>query len=245
MSDRRILIIEDEDHIAEGLRLNLALQGYAVSVAADGLAGLAQWREWGPDLIVLDIMLPGMDGLTVLQTIRLEDQRLPILILSARGAPEDKIKGLSFGVDDYMAKPFNLEELLLRVDRLLTRTSWREVDKPSPVAATPGIYVFGANRVNFETGVAVCQQGRVRLTAQELKLLHLFINHANKPLSRSRLLEIGWGYSKGMSTRTVDNFLVRFRKYFEENPKKPVFFKSVRSVGYMFAGTGNWENNGR
>ncbi len=120
----RVLVIEDDSHIADGLKLNLTLQGYDVMIAPDGISGLQQWKKCQPDLIVLDIMLPGIDGLSVLQNIRLEDERIPILILSAKSAPDDKIKGLHYGVDDYLSKPFNLEEFLLRVERLLTRISW-------------------------------------------------------------------------------------------------------------------------
>src|SRR5512133_1598765 len=121
---KRILIVEDDAHIAEGLKLNLSLQGYEAAIAASGTDGLRIWKEWNPHLIVLDIMLPGLDGLSVLRHIRLEDERLPVLILSAKGQPDDRIKGFSCGVDDYLAKPFNLEEFLLRIDRLLTRISW-------------------------------------------------------------------------------------------------------------------------
>ena len=129
MSDstkKRILVVEDETHLAEGLKLNLTLKGYDVMIAADGISGLQKWKEWQPDLIVLDIMLPGIDGLSVLRNIRLEDERIPILILSARGDSDDKVKGFSYGVDDYLAKPFNLDEFLLRVERLLTRVSWHQ-----------------------------------------------------------------------------------------------------------------------
>jgi len=121
---KRILVIEDEEHIAEGLKLNLSLQGYDVKIAVDGVSGLRQWKRWMPALIILDIMLPDIDGLSVLQSIRLEDERIPILILSAKGDPDDKIKGFSYGVDDYLSKPFNLEEFLMRVERLLVRASW-------------------------------------------------------------------------------------------------------------------------
>ncbi len=120
----RILIIEDDAHIAEGLKLNLTLQGYEAAIAGSGTEGLRMWKEWNPHLVVLDIMLPGLDGLAVLRHIRLEDERLPVLILSAKGAPDDRIKGFSCGVDDYLAKPFHLEEFLLRIERLLTRASW-------------------------------------------------------------------------------------------------------------------------
>ena len=234
---KRILVIEDDGHIAEGLKLNLTLQGHNVIIAPDGVSGLQKWKEWQPDLIVLDIMLPVIDGLAVLRNIRLEDERIPILILSARSASEDKIKGLSYGVDDYLSKPFNLEEFLLRIDRLLTRVSWyRGEDEPEKAGMSPlpDTYTFGENRVNFTTSTALCKQGKVNLTGQEVKLLKLFISNRGKPLSRNKLLEIGWGYAKGTTTRTVDNFIVRFRKYFEDNPQKPVYFKSLRSIGYIF-----------
>jgi DNA-binding response OmpR family regulator len=234
---QRILVVEDEDHIAEGLRLNLALQRYDVTIAPDGVSALRLWKEWNPDLIVLDIMLPGIDGLSVLQSIRLEDERIPILILSAKSDSDDIIKGLSFGVDDYLAKPFNLEEFLLRVERLLTRASWankgRLSDK-SPSSTIPETYTFGSNHIDFSTSTANCKHGKIRLTEQEIKLLKLFIVRRGKPLSRKEILEIGWGYTGGMTTRTVDNFIVRLRKYFEDNPKKPVYFKSLRSIGYVF-----------
>jgi DNA-binding response OmpR family regulator len=230
---KRILIIEDDRHIAEGLELNLTLQGYEVSVAGDGVDGLNKWKETGPDLVVLDIMLPGIDGLSILQGIRLEDERLPILILSAKGDPDDRIKGLVFGVDDYLAKPFNLEELLLRVDRLIKRGQWNH-EGQVPVRSSLDAYTFGENRIDFKTGTAVCRQGEITLTEQESKVLRLFIVNRGQPLSRDQLLQIGWGYSRKTSTRTVDNFIVRFRKYFEPDPRNPIYFKSLRSVGYLF-----------
>ncbi len=234
---KRILVIEDDDHIAEGLKLNLVLQGYSVMIAGDGPSGLQQWKEWQPNLIVLDIMLPGIDGLSVLQNIRLEDEQIPVLILSAKGTPDDKITGFSLGVDDYLSKPFNLDEFLLRVNRLLTRSVWAREDRNhinGPIITGEQDYTFGENRVNINTGAAICKQGKIKLTEQEIKLLKLFITNKGKLLSRSKLLEIGWGYTGKMTTRTVDNFIVRFRKYFEDNPKKPVFFKSRRSIGYVF-----------
>ena len=234
---KRILIIEDDVHIAEGLKLNLSLQGYDVSVAENGVSGLRQWREFKPDLIVLDIMLPGIDGLSVLQNIRLEDERLPILILSAKAEPDDRIKGLSCGVDDYLSKPFNLEEFLLRVERLLVRVSWALQEEKLNIK-TDGCgdkrYSFGGNTIDFEKSIAICRVGKIILTEQEIKLLKLFIANRGKPLSRRKLLEIGWGYTGITSTRTVDNFIVRFRKYFEIDPKKPLYFKSLRLVGYLF-----------
>jgi DNA-binding response OmpR family regulator len=187
-------VVEDEAHLAEGLRLNLALKGYDVMIAPDGSSALKNWKEWIPDLIVLDIMLPGIDGLSVLRNIRLEDERIPILILSAKGEPDDRIRGFSFGVDDYLAKPFNLDELLLRVERLLTRTSWYGDgvgQNRSSLSPLPQVYEFGGNRIDFRTLAAHGPIGQIKLTEQEAKLLKLFISNRGKPLSRRKLLEIG------------------------------------------------------
>lgn len=228
---KRILVVEDDRHIAEGLRLNLALKGYEPQIAFDGSTALRLWKEWKPDLIVLDIMLPRIDGLSVLRNIRLEDEKLPILILSARGEPEQRVEGLALGSDDYLAKPFNLDEFLLRVERLLVRAKRDRADKGE---AALGTYVFGGNRIDFDRFKATCRQGKIHLTEQEVKLLKLFVANRGKPLTRREILEVGWGYTGNTPTRTVDNFVMRFRKYFEENPREPVFFKSLRSIGYIF-----------
>ena len=234
---KNILVIEDEPHIAEALRLNLCLQGYEVSIASDGNEGLKLWRSLKPDMIILDIMMPVIDGFSVLQTIREEDERLAIIILSARGDSKDKIKGLRNGVDDYIAKPFDLEEFLLRVDRLIQKKDWYSDDKNSFSSSelfSKRFYNFGENYIDFATFKARCQAGEIILTEQESILLKFFIANAHKPLSREILLDSAWGYSKDTSTRTVDNFIVRFRKYFEKNPKEPVHFISRRSFGYVF-----------
>ena len=234
---RRILVVEDDMHIAEGLKLNLTLQGYETVIAASGTEALRMWKEWNPDLIVLDIMLPGLDGLSVLRHIRLQDERLPVLILSAKGTPNDRIEGFSCGVDDYLAKPFNLEEFLLRVERLLTRSLWGHGPSPSGAPEAPAEaqrYAFGGNTIDFSAMTAETQQGTIRLTEQEVRLLKLFIANRGKPLTRKTLLEVGWGYTGVTTTRTVDIFLVRLRKYFEDDPQNPVYFRSLRSVGYLF-----------
>lgn len=232
-SKKLILIVEDDRHIAEGIQLNLTLQGYDVVIALDGVAGLSQWKKINPDLVILDIMLPGIDGLSILQSIRLEDARLPILILSAKGDPDDRIKGLAFGVDDYLAKPFNLEELLLRVERLLKRGEWNQ-ENGTRVKVDLPTYGFGGNLIDFRSNTAHCRLGEISLTEQEAKVLKLFIVNRGKPLSRDKLLQVGWGYSRRTATRTIDNFMVRFRKYFEVDPKNPVYFKSLRAIGYLF-----------
>jgi DNA-binding response OmpR family regulator len=179
-------------------------------------------------------MLPGIDGLSVLRNIRLEDERLPILILSAKADIDDKLEGLAYGVDDYLTKPFHLDEFLLRVERLLLRADWSN-DKAQYEGAVPKTYTFGDNHIDFTAATAKCAGGKtVHLTEQEVKLLKLFIANRGKALSRAKLLEIGWSYSGRTNSRTVDNFMVRMRKYFEKDPKKPVYFKSLRSVGYLF-----------
>ena len=236
MAKKRILIIEDDLHIAEGIELNLCLSGHEVKIAQNGIEGLEAWKQWCPHLIVLDLMLPGIDGMQILKSIRLEDERLPILILSAKVEPSDRVDGLLDGADDYMTKPFSLEEFLLRIKRLLTRDQWQREQDDSHLSHSTETrpYCFGANTIDFSSGQTRCCAGTIQLTEQEIKLLKLFIVNKGTPLSRSRLLEIGWGYSKGTSTRTVDNYIVRFRRYFEDNPKNPKYFKSRRSLGYVF-----------
>jgi DNA-binding response OmpR family regulator len=237
LPQKRILIIEDDEHIAQGLKLNLSLQGYEVSIASEGTSGLRMWKEWNPHLIVLDIMLPGLDGLSVLRHIRVEDEKLPVLILSAKGGHDDKVKGFSYGVDDYLAKPFNLEEFLMRIERLMKRSSWSRggaVNEGLEAEEIKNTYVFGSNTIDFETMTAQGAQGMIHLTDQEVRLLKIFIANRGKPLSRKVLLEVGWGYSGETTTRTVDNFIVRLRKYFEDDPENPVYFKSIRSIGYIF-----------
>ena len=235
---KRILVIEDEAHIADGIRLNLSIQGYEVKLSSDGIDGLEQWRFWKTDLIVLDIMLPMIDGFSILKTIRKEDEKIPVLILSARADTKDKIKGLRYGVDDYLAKPFDLEEFLLRVKRLIQKKTWYEDDKKDKKAGCNmfegDTYDFGDNHIDFITFKTRCAAGEIILTEQEIVLLKIFIANKGKPLSREMLLNSGWGYSKDTTTRTVDNFIVRFRKYFEKIPKKPIYFISRRSVGYIF-----------
>ncbi len=235
---KRILVIEDEAHIADGIRLNLTLQGYDAKICSDGIEGLGQWRSWKPDLIILDIMLPMIDGFSILKTIRGEDKKIPVLILSARGDTKDKVKGLRYGVDDYLSKPFDLEEFLLRVEGLLRKKDWYDHEKKEKESKSKLFdgdeYEFGGNHIDFITFKAHCMAGDIVLTEQEIVLLRLFIANTGKPLSREMLLNSGWGYSKDTTTRTVDNFIVRFRKYFEKNPKNPVYFISRRSVGYVF-----------
>lgn len=234
---KKVLIVEDEKHLAEGLKLNLKLAGYETEHAENGIEALQKWRDWNPDLILLDVMMPGIDGITVLEEIRKENDRLPILILSAKDGTKDKVKALNKGVDDYLAKPFDLGELLLRVERLLKRSEWSN-EKVSEKAATEAfdgdLFEFSNISIDFKLLIAIVGEKKIQLTEQEIKLLRVFVSRIGIPVSRKELLESAWGYDGETSTRTVDNFIVRFRKYFEEDPKNPKFFRSLRSVGYVF-----------
>jgi len=183
-------------------------------------------------------MLPMIDGFSILKTIRKEDEKVPVLILSARGDTKDKVKGLRYGVDDYLSKPFDLEEFLLRVASLLKKKDWyhdaKSKKKTGHTLFKGDSYTFGENYIDFITFTATCAAGEIILTEQEVTLLKIFIANKGRPLSREMLLNAGWGYSSDTTTRTVDNFIVRFRKYFEKKPKKPIYFMSRRSVGYIF-----------
>jgi len=228
MQNNRILVVEDEDHIRENLKLNLEIEGYEVVTASDGAKAVKLSREQRFDLVILDVMLPEMDGFDVCEQIRLEDRETSILFLTAKDASPDKIKGLRTGGDDYMTKPFNLEELLLRIANLLKRRS------KIPAEDKFNTYHFGENEVNFVTYEAKGVNGPVKLTNKELKLLKLLIDRRNEVVSRNLILQTVWGYDVYPSTRTIDNFILAFRKYFESDPKNPEYFHAIRGVGYKF-----------
>lgn len=231
LMNKKVLLIEDEEHILEGLILNLKLANYEVVAARDGKEGIEKWQSESPDLIVLDIMLPKIDGYTILKMIREKNEKIPILILSAKDTTEDKIKGLAGRADDYLPKPFNLDEFLLRVERLVTKSSWYEDNSKDEV-------YFGNNYVNFKTYKAKSTNREITLTVQEARLLKVLVEKKGNYLGRDELYKLAWGYSEEINSRTVDNFILRFRKYFEDNPKSPKFFISKRSKGYMFQSGG-------
>ncbi len=241
---KKILIIDDEKHIAEAIKINLQLAGHEVLHAINGLEGLKFYSEFKPDLIIVDLMMPEIDGVGVIKEVRKRDPKIPLLVISAKDQVKEKIKCLSLGVDDYLSKPFDLDEFLLRVDRLLTRLEWNKTSAPeevTPLANEINLgdsYNFGEHKVDFINLKAYSftksHPHEYDLTLQEIKILKVFFQHPNKPLTREEILEIALGYDRGVSTRTLDNFIVRFRKYFEVDPKEPQFFKSVRSVGYLF-----------
>lgn len=226
----RILLVEDEEHLLEAIKLNLELEGFKVVTATTGPDAVALSRQERFNLVILDVMLPGMDGFNVCESIRIHNSSIPILFLSAKNTAQDKIMGLKRGADDYMTKPFNLEEFLLRVHVLVKRGmntgEKKELEE---------VYHFGPNQVDFRTYEIIDKDGnKSSLTKKEILLLKLLIERKDEVVSREQILETVWGYDIYPSTRTVDNFILAFRKYFEKDPKNPVFFHSIRGVGYKF-----------
>ena len=225
---KRILLVEDEKHLAETVKLNLEVDGYHPIVAYDGMEAIAKFKEQKFDMVILDIMIPNIDGIGVCENIRLQDSTVPILFLSAKSSAEDRVLGLKKGGDDYMVKPFNLEELMLRVDKLINR------NEEMGTKAGLNEYNFGDNYVNFVTYEAKGTKGEFSLTKKEALLLKLLIENKNEVVSREKILQTVWGYSVYPSTRTIDNFILSFRKHFEPDPMNPVYFRSLRGVGYRF-----------
>ena len=228
--EKRILLVEDEEHLIDVIKLNLELEHYIVKVAEDGKQAIDLWESQRFDLILLDVMLPNVDGLTVCETIRLKDNEIPILILSAKGSSTDRIQGLKAGADDYLLKPFNLEELLLRISILIKKGEKIRQTRPE----MSDQFIFGDNNIDFSTYIfnGINQTGQ--LTARETQLLKLLIDRKNEVVSRDTILELIWGVDVYPSTRTIDNYLLNFRKYFEKDPKSPLYFHSVRGIGYKF-----------
>jgi two-component system, OmpR family, alkaline phosphatase synthesis response regulator PhoP len=225
----RILLVEDELNLARPLQFNLEQEGYEVYSTPSGREALALVRNRPFDLIILDLMIEEMDGFEVTRQIRQQDQRLPIIMLTARSAPEDRILGFELGADDYMIKPFHLRELLLRVERMLERATWYSREK-----GLSGIIAIGNYQVDIEKLRGYGPRGLLQLTALEANLLEALTSQPNRVISRGELLEKVWGYHSDVETRTVDNFIVRLRKYFEEEPEQPRHFISLRGKGYMY-----------
>lgn len=225
----RILLVEDEENIRETIKLNLEMEDYEVVAAKDGKKALKYTQEQHFDLLILDVMLPEVDGFQICEQVRLTNREVPIIFLTAKDTAQDRINGLRKGADDYLVKPFNLEELLLRVERLIQRTS-------KAPEASADIYTFGKHTINFATFEAQGNAGVFTLTKKEAMLLKLLIDRKGEVVSRQQILQSVWGYDVYPSTRTIDNFILSFRKYFEEDPRTPEFFLSVRGVGYKFVG---------
>jgi two-component system alkaline phosphatase synthesis response regulator PhoP len=238
---KHILVVEDEEHLAIGIRYNLEAEGYQVTTVGDGPAAidLLHRNSQDIDLVILDLMLPGMSGYAVCESIRGKGNEVPVLMLSARTLVEDRIRGYDAGTDQYLEKPFDLEELLSMTRNLLSRGA----RKPSTPGGKPvgPIYDFGRAHVNFDTfDVTVGGEPR-RLTHTEMKLLRYFAENEGVVVTRAQLLENVWGMSRTPTTRTVDNFIVNLRKIFEEDPARPRHFLSVRGAGYRFVANGEGE----
>lgn len=226
-----ILLVEDEENLHEALKLNLELEGYEVTSAFNGAAALKAIEAEYFDLIVLDVMLPEMDGIAVTETIRLQNLEVPILILSAKNTSAERVLGLKKGADDYLTKPFNLEELILRVQKLIEKN--KRLQDKSSVGDT---YIFGDNTIDFKAQEAIIKNGvKVQLSRKESMLLKLLIENKNEVVPREKILQAVWGYNVYPTTRTIDNFILNFRKYFEEDSRNPKYFHSVRGVGYKYA----------
>ncbi|MBK8611343.1 MAG: response regulator transcription factor [Chitinophagaceae bacterium] len=235
MTDKKfsILLVEDEENLQEALKLNLELEGYEITGAYDGAEALKAVQKEFFNLIILDIMLPEIDGITVCETIRLSNPELPILILSAKNSSADRVLGLKKGADDYLTKPFNLEELLIRVNNLIKKSERLSSKQP-----LPDMYTFGKNVIDFKASEAFIKSGeKVTLTKKEIMLLKLLIENKNEVVTREKILQVVWGYNVYPTTRTIDNFILNFRKYFEEDSRDPAYFHSVRGVGYKFTET--------
>jgi DNA-binding response OmpR family regulator len=229
----RILVVDDERHIADGLRFNLEAEGHEVAVATNGEQALAMILDNGQtfDVVVLDVMLPDRDGFFVASALRSAGQFVPILMLTARGRPEDVLRGFEAGADDYLPKPFELAILLARVNGLLRRRRWNDTP-PAPQARDA--YTFGDRTLDF-TAMEVHARGKsYRLTQMECELLRYLVMHAGQPVSRRSLLEDVWGLHEETDTRAIDNFIVRLRKYLEDRPDSPRYLQTVRGVGYKF-----------
>jgi len=226
-----ILLVEDEENLHEALKLNLELESYDVTSAYDGAAALKAVQAEYFDLIILDVMLPEMDGINVTETIRLNNNEVPILILSAKNSSADRVLGLKKGADDYLTKPFNLEELLLRVQKLIEKNK-----KLQDKETIGNNYTFGSNTVDFKAQEAIKNTGeKIQLSKKETMLLKLLIENKNEVVPREKILQAVWGYNVYPTTRTIDNFILNFRKYFEEDSRNPKYFHSVRGVGYKYS----------
>jgi two-component system alkaline phosphatase synthesis response regulator PhoP len=226
----RILLVEDEEHLRDAIQLNLELEGYHVVTVKDGKTALEKSLNERYNLIILDVMIPEMDGFEVCERIRLENQQVPIIFLTAKNTGQERVQGLKLGADDYLAKPFNLEELLLRAASLIQRG----IDRGKG-AQSPTVFNFGENTIDFTSYQIKTQAGElITLSKKEIQLLKLLTDRKGEVVSRRQILEIVWGYDIFPSTRTIDNYILAFRKYFEENPREPKYFHSVRGVGYKF-----------
>ncbi len=242
----RVLIVEDESHLADGLRFNLEAEGYQVRVVDTGEAAIETLSAdpEGFDVMVLDVMLPGKDGFAVMSEVRRTGQFVPTLMLTARGHPQDVLQGFAAGADDYLTKPFDLAILIARIRGLLRRRDWLSAGRPAPgersnggtsaVAAPGDVFTFGDKTVDFDRLELRVRDQVFPLTLMEVNVLRYLIQHEGKPVSRKKMLEDVWGLKEDTDTRAIDNFIVRLRRYMEDDPTHPRHVLTVRGVGYRF-----------
>jgi len=223
----RILLVEDEEQLRKIIKMNLEMDGFEVIATDNGRIALELTDQQHFDLMILDVMLPEVNGFQICEQVRLRNAKVGIIIVSAKDTSLDRITGLKLGADDYLTKPFNLEELLLRVHNLLKRST-------EEGAKDMEQYEWGGNKINFVTYQSHGVAGDFQLTKKEILLLKLLIERQNEVVSRQQILQTVWGYDVYPSTRTIDNFILSFRKYFEKDPREPIYFHSVRGVGYKF-----------
>jgi DNA-binding response OmpR family regulator len=243
----RVLVVEDEEHLAQGLRFNLEAEGYSAEIVGDGETATERLlgKSENFDAVVLDIMLPGKDGFSVVSELRAARNYVPVLMLTARGRPEDVLKGFASGADDYLPKPFDLEILLARLQGLLRRSQWVRAAQPETQNASAGVsdprsvgdfgtFSFRGKTIDF--GALELQSGgnTIHLTLMESELLRHLVQNDGKVVSRKQILEEVWGLHEDTDTRAIDNFVVRLRRYIEDDPAKPRHLLTVRGVGYRF-----------
>jgi DNA-binding response OmpR family regulator len=229
MTKPRILLVEDEKHIAQGIIFNLELEGFLITHTETGAAAMDAFGRQSFDLVVLDLMLPDSHGFDLCREMRKTQPQLPILMLTALGEEQDRVSGLKEGADDYLTKPFSLDEFLLRIRGMLRRSAWYQ---PSQIKAED--YQFGSNLIDLNNLAAETTKGKIRITELEGRMLAIFFSNEGETLTRATLLKSVWGMAEDAETRTLDNFIVRIRKYFEEDPANPKHFLTVRGRGYQF-----------
>ena len=229
---KTILLVEDDNNLADGLTMNLEAEGYQVVHESHGDHVLEVFERGNIDLILLDIMLPGTDGLTICKTLRSHGHTVPVLFLTARGQTEEKIEGLLAGGDDYLSKPFDIRELFARIQGVFRRQAWLSGDERQLQTE----FCFDGRRVNFRTFEAKGPRGMFELTRKECMVAKYLIERAGQVVSRDQLLDAVWGYHIYPTNRTIDNFILKIRKILEDDPSCPEYFETVRGVGYRFSG---------
>jgi DNA-binding response OmpR family regulator len=234
----RVLIVEDETHLAQGLLFNLQAEGYAVEIEGDGESALRRLLDGSPfDAVLLDVMLPGRNGFEVAEELRRRQNYVPILMLTARGRPEDVLQGFAAGADDYLAKPFDLSILIARLNGLLRRMAWQRKGADDTTSTTTDeitSFTFSGKTINFATLELTALDKTIHLTLMEGDLLRYLVQNQNRIISRKELLEQVWRVHEDTDTRAIDNFMVRLRRYIEEEPSRPVYLQTVRGIGYRF-----------